>query len=66
MSMNFKVCVRIEDIVIPTYLPAPPDQNPMFPDKRVHALVNATSYFSLVRLGVGDVVLDVRWKLGRC
>ena len=28
--------VRVEDLVIPTYLPAPPDKNPMFLEKRVY------------------------------
>src|SRR5438445_9508840 len=30
------VKVRVEDLVIPTYLPAPPDKNPMFLEKRVY------------------------------
>src|SRR5438552_5079887 len=30
------VQVRIEELVIPTYLPAPPDKNPMFLEKRVY------------------------------
>ncbi len=30
------VRVRVEDVVIPTYLPAPPDKNPMFLEKRVY------------------------------
>jgi len=30
------VRVRVEDLVIPTYLPAPPDKNPMFLEKRVY------------------------------
>ena len=30
------VQVRVEDLVIPTYLPAPPDKNPMFLEKRVY------------------------------
>ena len=28
--------VRVEEMVIPTYLPAPPDKNPMFLEKRVY------------------------------
>ena len=126
--MNFKVCVRIEEIVIPTCLPLAPDKNPMFLEKRVYqgssgrvyplpltdriasrpvdrklryargkfqnllpltagqrvprrwmtsvnvvffrrfayTLANASSLFSMVRLDVGDVVLDVRRKLGPC
>src|ERR1700729_3061013 len=28
------VSVRVEELVIPTYLPAPPDKNPMFLEKR--------------------------------
>src|SRR5882724_10610564 len=30
------VRVRVEDLVIPTYLPALPDKNPMFLEKRVY------------------------------
>ncbi|HEX4646392.1 MAG TPA: hypothetical protein VH598_12380, partial [Verrucomicrobiae bacterium] len=30
------VQVRVEDLVIPTYMPAPPDKNPMFLEKRVY------------------------------
>ena len=30
------VQVRVEDLAIPTYLPAPPDKNPMFLEKRVY------------------------------
>src|SRR2546425_7638438 len=30
------VQVSVEDLVIPTYLPAPPDKNPMFLEKRVY------------------------------
>jgi tetratricopeptide (TPR) repeat protein len=30
------VQVRTEDLVIPTYMPAPPDKNPMFLEKRVY------------------------------
>ena len=30
------VSVRQEELVIPTYLPAPPDKNPMFLEKRVY------------------------------
>ena len=30
------VQVRVEDLVILTYMPAPPDKNPMFLEKRVY------------------------------
>src|ERR1041384_6115769 len=30
------VQVRVEEVVIPTYLPAAPDKNPMFLEKRVY------------------------------
>ena len=36
MSMKFKVLARVEDIVIPTWLPLAPDKNPMFLEKRVY------------------------------
>ncbi|MBS1792778.1 MAG: tetratricopeptide repeat protein [Acidobacteria bacterium] len=31
-----EVAVRVEQVVIPTYLPAPPDRHPMFLEKRVY------------------------------
>ena len=31
-----QVTVTIEDVVIPTYMPAAPDKNPMFLEKRVY------------------------------
>ena len=30
------VRTRVESVVIPTYMPAPPDKNPMFLEKRVY------------------------------
>ncbi len=35
-SKKDAVQVRVEELVIPTYLPAPPDKNPMFLEKRVY------------------------------
>src|SRR5580658_9861361 len=35
-SKNDAVQVRLEELVIPTYLPALPDKNPMFLEKRVY------------------------------
>jgi hypothetical protein len=36
VSANRRVSVRVEELVIPTYLPAVPDKNPMFLEKRVY------------------------------
>jgi tetratricopeptide (TPR) repeat protein len=36
MTAKAQVDVRIEDLIIPTYMPAPPDKNPMFLEKRVY------------------------------
>jgi hypothetical protein len=33
---SHSVSIREEDIVLPTYLPCPPDKNPMFLEKRVY------------------------------
>ena len=30
------VFIRVEELVLPTYLPAAPDRNPMFLEKRVY------------------------------
>jgi tetratricopeptide (TPR) repeat protein len=35
-STTSAVQVRVEEIVMPTFLPAPPDKNPMFLEKRVY------------------------------
>ncbi|HWY31019.1 MAG TPA: hypothetical protein VNX46_09705, partial [Candidatus Acidoferrum sp.] len=35
-SQSDAVVVRVEDLVLPTYLPAMPDKNPMFLEKRVY------------------------------
>jgi hypothetical protein len=39
-----KVTIRFEDIEIPTYMPAPPDRNPMFLEKRVYQGSDGTVY----------------------
>jgi tetratricopeptide (TPR) repeat protein len=36
MTHRNAVSVRVEERVIPTYMPAPPDKNPMFLEKRVY------------------------------
>ena len=39
LSVNMSdaaVTVRIDEIVLPTYMPAVPDRNPMFLEKRVY------------------------------
>jgi hypothetical protein len=36
MTAKAPVEVRVEDLIIPTYMPAPPDKNPMFLEKRVY------------------------------
>src|SRR6202453_346322 len=36
MSKHLSVRVWTEDVVIPTYMPAAPDLNPMFMEKRVY------------------------------
>ena len=62
MSMKFKVCVRVEDITIPTYLPAPPDKNPMFLEKRVYQGSSGRVYPLPFTDRIASRPVDRKWR----
>ena len=56
------VQVRVEDIVIPTFLPAPPDKNPMFLEKRVYQGSSGKVYPLPFTDRISEAKTDRRWK----
>jgi tetratricopeptide (TPR) repeat protein len=56
------VSVRIEDLVIPTYLPAPPDKNPMFLEKRVYQGSSGRVYPLPFTDRIAEKPVDRKWK----
>src|SRR3954469_18757502 len=54
--------VRIEDLVIPTYLPAPPDKNPMFLEKRVYQGSSGKVYPLPFTDRIAERPVDHKWK----
>jgi hypothetical protein len=56
------VSVRVEDLVIPTYLPAPPDKNPMFLEKRVYQGSNGKVYPLPFTDRIAEKPVDRKWK----
>ena len=54
--------VRVEDIVIPTYLPAPPDKNPMFLEKRVYQGSSGKVYPLPFTDRIAEKPVDRKWK----
>jgi tetratricopeptide (TPR) repeat protein len=56
------VQVRQEDLVIPTYLPAPPDKNPMFLEKRVYQGSSGKVYPLPVTDRIEEKPVDRKWK----
>ena len=56
------VSVRVEDLVIPTYLPAPPDKNPMFLEKRVYQGSNGKVYPLPFTDRIAEEPVDRKWK----
>src|SRR6267378_8694051 len=54
--------VRIEDLVIPTYLPAPPDKNPMFLEKRVYQGSSGKVYPLPFTDRIAERPVDRKWK----
>src|SRR5450759_441048 len=56
------VSVRIEDLVIPTYLPAPPDKNPMIPEKRVYTGRSGRVYPLPFTDRIAEKPVDRKWK----
>jgi len=56
------VTVRVEDLVIPTYLPAPPDKNPMFLEKRVYQGSSGKVYPLPFTDRIAEKPVDRKWK----
>jgi tetratricopeptide (TPR) repeat protein len=56
------VQVRVEDLVIPLYLPAPPDKNPMFLEKRVYQGSNGKVYPLPFTDRIAEKPVDRKWK----
>lgn len=54
--------VRIEEIIIPTYLPAPPDKNPMFLEKRVYQGSSGKVYPLPFTDRIAEKAVDRKWK----
>ena len=54
--------VRIEDLVIPTYLPAPPDKNPMFLEKRVYQGSSGKVYPLPFTDRIAEKPVDRHWQ----
>ena len=57
-----QVTVTIEDLVIPTYLPAAPDKNPMFLEKRVYQGSSGKVYPLPFTDRIAEKPIDRRWK----
>lgn len=56
------VRVRVEDLVIPTYLPAAPDKNPMFLEKRVYQGSSGKVYPLPFTDRIAEKPVDRKWK----
>jgi tetratricopeptide (TPR) repeat protein len=56
------VAVRIQDVVIPTYLPAAPDKNPMFLEKRVYQGSSGKVYPLPFTDRIAEKPVERRWK----
>ena len=54
--------VRVEDLVLPTYLPAPPDKNPMFLEKRVYQGSSGKVYPLPFTDRIAEKPVDRKWK----
>src|SRR5277367_2371714 len=61
-SKKDTVQVRVEDLVIPTYLPAPPDKNPMFLEKRVYQGSSGRVYPLPFTDRIAEKPVDRKWK----
>ena len=53
---------RVEDLVIPTYLPAAPDKNPMFLEKRVYQGSSGKVYPLPFTDRIAERPVDCKWK----
>ncbi len=62
MAKPSTVRVRVESLVIPTYLPAPPDKNPMFLEKRVYQGSSGKVYPLPFTDRIAEKPVDRKWK----
>ncbi|HVT90709.1 MAG TPA: DUF5107 domain-containing protein [Tepidisphaeraceae bacterium] len=56
------VSVRIDSVIIPTYMPSPPDRNPMFLEKRVYQGSNGKIYPLPFTDRISSSPVDRKWK----
>ena len=56
------VFVREEDLPLPTYMPAPPDKNPMFLEKRVYQGSSGKVYPLPFTDRISETAVDRKWK----
>jgi tetratricopeptide (TPR) repeat protein len=61
-SQSDAVAVRVEDLVLPTYLPAVPDKNPMFLEKRVYQGSSGKVYPLPFTDRIAEKPVDRKWK----
>jgi tetratricopeptide (TPR) repeat protein len=61
-KLNEQVSVWTEDVLIATYLPAPPDRNPMFLEKRVYQGSSGKVYPLPFTDRVAEKPVERRWK----
>jgi tetratricopeptide (TPR) repeat protein len=62
MSRASAVQTRVEEIIFPTYLPAPPDRNPMFLEKRVYQGSSGKVYPLPFTDRISEKPVDRKWK----
>ena len=62
-KLNGKVSVWTETAVLPTYLPAPPDKNPMFLEKRVYQGSSGRVYPLPFTDRIAEKPVERRWKV---
>ncbi len=54
--------VRVDNLVIPTYMPAPPDKNPMFLEKRVYQGSSGRIYPLPFTDRIAEKPVDRKWR----
>ncbi len=62
MSRKHYVQTRVEEIIFPTYLPAAPDKNPMFLEKRVYQGSSGKVYPLPFTDRIAEKPVDRKWK----
>src|SRR5579872_1230322 len=61
-KLGSEVAVSVTDIVIPTHMPAPPDKNPMFLEKRVYQGSSGKVYPLPLTDRIDEKPIDRKWK----